>query len=351
MDGAAQGSVALAAVVVTYNRLAQLKVTLARLLESPGHLLGAVVVVDNASTDGTADWLARQRDPRLTVVRSAENRGGAGGFETGLRLAAARLDPDWIVVMDDDARPEPGALAAFAAANRSGWDALAAAVRLPGGRICDMNRPVLNPFWHAGVFLRTALGGGRAAFHLGDGAYAPGAGMRRVDGASFVGLFLSRGAIARAGFPDGRLFVYAEDGLYTLGLSRAGGRIGFAPGIGFEHDCSTFAGGAFRPLWKAYYYHRNLLMLYRRAAGVWFWPALAVIVPKWLAKARHQRGARRAYLRLLARALADGLTGRTGRSHAGVLALAGETPAAPRPASDAAAGEPAAEFRRGPLRG
>lgn len=325
MDGTAggHGAAGLAAVVVTRNRLAQLRVTLARLLETPGHVLAAVVVVDNASTDGTADWLAAQDDPRLIVRRSAANLGGAGGFEAGMRLAAARLDPDWIVVMDDDARPAPGALAAFAAADRAGWDALAAAVRLPDGRICDMNRPVMNPFRHAGTFLRTALGGGRAAFHLGDSAYAPGAGMRRVDGASFVGLFLSRAALARAGFPDGRLFLYAEDGLYTLGLTRAGGRIGFAPEIGFEHDCSTFADGGFAPLWKAYYYHRNLLLLYRAAAGVWFWPALLVIVPKWVARARRQRGARRAYLRLLARALADGLAGRTAVPHAEVLALAG----------------------------
>ena len=41
----------LVAVVVTYNRLDKLKVTLARLLESPEHELSRVVVVDNASTD------------------------------------------------------------------------------------------------------------------------------------------------------------------------------------------------------------------------------------------------------------------------------------------------------------
>ena len=103
----------LVAVVVTYNRLDKLKQTLARLLEAPAGVLSAVVVVDNASTDGTADWLAAQGDPRLTVQRSEHNLGGAGGFETGLRLATERFDPDWMVVMDDDAHPAPGALEAF----------------------------------------------------------------------------------------------------------------------------------------------------------------------------------------------------------------------------------------------
>ncbi|MFU1684364.1 glycosyltransferase [Phaeobacter piscinae] len=52
------GAGRLVAVVVTYNRLEKLKVTLARLLESPAEDLAALVVVDNASNDGTGDWLA-----------------------------------------------------------------------------------------------------------------------------------------------------------------------------------------------------------------------------------------------------------------------------------------------------
>lgn len=316
----------LVAVVVTHNRLAQLQVTLARLLAHPPELLAGVVVVDNRSTDGTPAWLDAQTDPRLIVLRLEENRGGAGGFEAGLRLAAERLDPDWLVVMDDDARPEPGALAAFAAMDRTGWAALAAAVRYPAGGICEMNRPSRNPFWHAGAFVRTLLGGGRAGFHLGDAAYAQAA-VQPVDAASFVGLFLSRAALARAGFPDGGLFLYGDDVIYTLRLSAAGGRIGFAPGVRFEHDCSSLAQGgghALRPIWKTYYNYRNGLLAYRLAAGpVWFWPVLAVVVPKWAWRARHQpKGLRALYLRLLARAVADGLAGHTARPHAEVLAMA-----------------------------
>lgn len=317
---------ALVAVVVTYNRLDKLKVTLARLLAVPGSDLAAVLVVDNASDDGTGDWLARQDDPRLLVHTCASNTGGAGGFETGLRLAAARFDPDWMVVMDDDARPQQGALAAFHGLDNSAWDAVAAAVYYPDGEICEMNRPSRNPFWHRREFFRTLLGGGRRGFHIRPEAYdGPG---RAVDVASFVGLFISRAAIARVGYPDGKLFVYGDDGLYTLGLSRAGGRIRFEPQVRFEHDCSTFAGekggqrGRFRPLWKVYYYHRNLLLLYRLAAGAWFWPSMLVILPKWLLKLRDHSGHRRVFLRLLGRAVRDGVAGHTGVEHAEVLALA-----------------------------
>lgn len=304
------GPLRLAAVVVTYNRLAQLRTTVGRLLDGP---LDHLVVVDNGSTDGSREWLAGLADPRLDTVLAPANLGGAGGFEAGLRRAVAAHDPDWMLLTDDDGRPEPGALAAFRAADLEPWDAVAAAVRYPGGEICAMNRPVLNPFRRPRILLRTLAGGGRAAFHLGDADYRRSAPVA-VDGASFVGLFLSRRAVALAGYPRGELFLYADDGLYTMELTQAGGRLGFLPGLRFEHDCSTFAEGAgrFTPAWKAYYYHRNLLLLYRRAAGWWFWPALAVVVPKWLWRARAQggRAARRVYLGHLRRALADGLAGR-----------------------------------------
>lgn len=312
----------LVAVVVTHNRLDKLRVTVARLLEAAPEHLAAVVVVDNASSDGTGAWLAGQDNPRLDILRSQINDGGAGGFARGMRHAVAAHDPDWLVVMDDDGRPEPGALAAFHALPDTRWDAVAAAVYFPDGEICEMNRPSRNPFWHRREFLRTLLGGGRSGFHVQPADYR-GPGMQ-VDVTSFVGFFISGRAIARIGYPDPSLFIYGDDGLYTLGLTRAGGRIGFEPSVRFEHDLSTFQGqrGRFLPLWKAYYYHRNLLMLYRMAAGWLFLPACLLILPKWLLKARHHQGERRAFLRLMARAVRDGMRRRTDLPHAAVLALA-----------------------------
>lgn len=310
----------LVAVVVTCNRLAQLQVTLPALLSAPPEDLAAVLVVDNASDDGTAAWLTAQSDPRLNVLSSGTNLGGAGGFEAGLRHAVAHLHPDWLVVMDDDARPEPGALAAFHALDLTGHDGLAAAVFHPDGTICEMNRPTLNPFWHKRVFLRTALGGGRGAFHLGAQDYAT-PGTRPVDGASFVGLFLSARVFEAAGYPDGRLFLYGDDAIYTLGLTRAGFRLGFDPSVRFAHDSTTFtsADRRIRPLWKVYYYHRNLLILYRLATGIFFWPVMLVILPRWLGRLRHHGGERRAFLRLLGAAIRDGVMRRTDVTHDSVV--------------------------------
>ena len=259
----------LVAVVVTFNRLEQLKQTVARLLDSPADHLAALVVADNASSDGTADWLAQQADPRLQVVSLPENIGGAGGFEAAMRHAMTHCAPGWLVLMDDDGRPQPGALADFHGADLAGWDGIAAAVYFPNGEICEMNRPSRNPFWHPDVLRRTLLGfGARSGFHL-DPAHYAGTEPVSIDVTSFVGFFVRARAVAKEGYPDPDLFIYGDDGLYTLGLRQSGHALAFHPGIRFDHALSTFEGqrGRFQPLWKVYYYHRNLLLLYRAAAG------------------------------------------------------------------------------------
>ena len=311
----------IAAVVVTHNRLAQLQCTVPRLLAEP---LDHVVVIDNGSSDGSAEWLAGLGDKRLDIITSAQNSGGAGGFEVGMRHTMARHNPDWLVLMDDDARPMPGMIADFRSQDHAGAEAVAAAVHYPDGRICEMNRPSVNPFWHPKKFIATLMGRGRMGFHVTDADYDL-AGERAVDAASFVGLFLSRRGIDRAGFPDGQLFIYGDDVLYTLGLRRAGGQISFAPAIRFEHDCSTYDGDArvTRPLWKVYYLHRNSLFVYRAASG-WLFPfVLLAVLPKWWMKSRAYGAADRpVFLRLLRRAVGDGLRGRRTRSHDEVMGLA-----------------------------
>lgn len=307
----------LVAVVVTFNRLEKLRLTLERLLAEP---LDHILVVDSGSTDGTREWLADLDTPRLTVLPLARNGGGALGFETGMREAMSHLSPDWLVLMDDDARPEPGAIAAFRDMDR-GFDVMAAAVRFPDGRICDMNRPWINPFWQTGVFLRTLLGGGREAFHVGPADYAA-TGVKPIHGASFVGLFLSAETVRRCGYPDGRMFIYGDDVHYTLGLTKQGARSVFAPEIRFEHDCASIARGAvFRPLWKTYYHHRNLWRVYRRAAGpVLFWPLIALMVPKWLMKGGAlPEGERAVYRRLIRLGVADAVRGNLARPHHEIL--------------------------------
>ncbi len=95
------------ALVVTHNRKALLEECLQRLLQQT-HRPAEVLVLDNASTDGT-EALVQQRFPELRYLRLPENTGAAGGFHHGLALAR-NLEHDWIWLLDDDAHPEPDAL-------------------------------------------------------------------------------------------------------------------------------------------------------------------------------------------------------------------------------------------------
>ncbi|MDV4144714.1 glycosyltransferase [Shimia sp. FJ5] len=310
----------LVAVVVTHNRLSHLKACVERLLESPEHLIYKVLVVDNASEDGTQAWLSDHADPRLCNLRIANNIGGAGGFEAGMRFAMETFSPDWLLLTDDDGRPYPDTLKAFHQSPPP-HQSVATAVYFPDGTICDINRPSRNPFWHMGNFFRTLLGGGREGFHLNASDYQSRS-PQEVDGASFVGLFVSRRAVEMAGYPRGDLFIYGDDILYTLTLRMAGGTILFDPALRFEHDHRTKGVGEkrLRPLWKTYYYHRNLLVVYRAAAGVWFWPVLMIILPRWIAKTLHYPGNRREFLGLLRCAIRDGLASDLNRPHSEVVA-------------------------------
>ena len=322
MTGMYKTNKTLAGVVVTCNRLPKLKSTMARLLASPPSELAHLIILNNASSDGTKEWLNNLDDPRLVIIHETENTGGAGGFARGIREAVERFDPDWIMVTDDDGRPAPGALATFQNMDIDRYDGIAAAVYFPNGDICEMNRPSRNPFWHMKELLQTCCGG-RGGFHLNSDHYNQDT-PTAIDVTSFVGFFISRNGIKLAGYPDPNLFIYGDDGLYTLGLAARGGKICFDPRIKFEHDMATFNGlqrGPFEQMWKLYYYHRNLLFLYRAAAGWLFWPALLIILPKWAMKIRAYPQKRKAFIRLMQRAVLDGLSNRRKVPHSIIVNL------------------------------
>jgi rhamnopyranosyl-N-acetylglucosaminyl-diphospho-decaprenol beta-1,3/1,4-galactofuranosyltransferase len=309
----------LAAIVVTYNRLEELKITLARLLtEDVDH----IVVADNASSDGTHDWLTAQTDPRLHVITLSDNRGGAGGFEAGMAAARDQFDPDWVVLMDDDARPYQGALAMFrneTSKLEPKTGAVAAAVFYPNGTLCEMNRPSRNPFWNLGLFAKTLFTGSRSGFHLENAAFAPDAGPHPIDVASFVGYFVHRDTVAQAGLPEGGLFIYGDDVLYSLRLRRAGFGMTLMPAIRFEHDCGTMGEGfIYRPLWKIYYHCRNGVSIARQAAGPIVFPlAILYYTVIWWCRGRYYKDEERALYRyMMWKGLRDGLLRKRGRNDA-----------------------------------
>lgn len=67
--------------------------------------LQEVVVVDNASSDGTSALLA-QRYPKVTVLGMSENLGWGGAMRAGLAYAALQQRHDWVLMLDADSVPD-----------------------------------------------------------------------------------------------------------------------------------------------------------------------------------------------------------------------------------------------------
>ena len=173
----------VAAVVVTYNR----KELLARCIEA---LLGQqnavcdILIVDNASTDGTGAYLAALNEPRVHSRSTGANLGGAGGFNFGIRWAVeAGYDLVWI--MDDDTLPHPDSLAQLLAAHTilgGNYGFLSSAVLWTDGTECKMNRQKIKKNFYEHVELLRH-------------------GLILVEQATFVSLLFPAAAIEKAGLP------------------------------------------------------------------------------------------------------------------------------------------------------
>lgn len=90
------------AVVVTYNRLSDLKDCIQALKSQTKANEFDIFVVNNGSTDGTAEYLESENGIQFI---NQENLGGAGGFYTGMKYAYEN-NYTWIWLMDDDGLPE-----------------------------------------------------------------------------------------------------------------------------------------------------------------------------------------------------------------------------------------------------
>jgi GT2 family glycosyltransferase len=194
--------VSVCVVVVTRDRRALLVECLAALdaqLRRPDRIL----VVDNASSDGTPD-LVRAEYPEVEVLTLSENGGGAGGFWEGLRRAHA-AGYDWVWLMDDDTIPTPGALDALLGAA----DTLAEPPALLSSKAIWTDGH-LHPMNYQG-FERSRVDAVVAGAERG---------LMPLRTATFVSLLVNRRTIDRFGLPLKRYFLWSDDIEYTARILR-----------------------------------------------------------------------------------------------------------------------------------
>lgn len=196
-----------------------------------------VVIVDNASTDGSVDWL-HSAWPAVRVVAVAEN----AGFARGNNLGLAATDSSWVALLNNDTVPEPGWLAALVAAAESGGMRLAAVA----SKMVFVNRPqVINS---AGICMDPT---GIAWDRLGGAPLSAGQVAVEVFGASAGACLLRREALADVAEPvpeaqaqvfDETFFMYLEDVDLAWRLRLRGWSACYAPAAVVAHHGSASAG-------------------------------------------------------------------------------------------------------------
>ncbi|HVM26131.1 MAG TPA: glycosyltransferase family 2 protein [Mycobacteriales bacterium] len=238
------------AVVVTYERLELLRDSLAA-VTGQTRRPDAVVVVDNASGDGTAEAVAAEH-PEVELVRLSRNTGGAGGFTVGLERALA-LGADVVWLMDDDTVPSPAALEALLATRSAGpaQPALVASrVVWEDGRDHPMNTP--RPYPLTGLAQRRA---------------AAAAGCVPVRSASFVSVLVDAAAVRAVGLPLADYFLWNDDFEFTTRLLR--GRRGlWCPASVVVHRTKKFGSTDADPGPRFYFEVRNKVWLFTRSSGL-----------------------------------------------------------------------------------
>lgn len=246
----------VAVVVVTYNR----KKLLNRCLESlvaQTVPLSTIIVVDNASSDGTDELVTSYVDmygDKIVYIRHDKNTGGAGGFCTGFKHAMKSEVWDWLMVMDDDAAPEPEyteKLLKFAEKNPEVKAYIGTEYVGDTDRIAYGGRRIIDK---AGT-VRTCI--------VPEDFYKKA--CFNVDTAVFVGLMMHRTVVSKAGYPDKDFFIYYDDTDYCLKLRKyteilhvTDARIIHREN--YEKD--VLAEG--QQLWRFFYLYRNELVIKKR---------------------------------------------------------------------------------------
>ena len=288
------------AVLVAYNRRELLRESL-EALAAQSRPVDRLVVVDNASDDGSAEAAEELLDPwggRARLIRLTQNTGGAGGFAVGIAAAVVEESTDWVWVMDDDTVPGPdalaGALAAHARYLESGQDDLAvmgSRVVWTDGEDHPMNTP--KPKIRADRHERQ-----RAAK----------AGCMEIRSISFVSAFLRASRVRQLGVPVADYFLWNDDFEYSTRMLK-GARGLFVPGSVVTHKTAKRGSSDQDPGPRFFFEVRNKLWVFRRSTGLYGWEKAAYFAAslrRWYRtfRASSDRGQ---LLDCLRRGLRDGL--------------------------------------------
>lgn len=231
----------IAIVIVTHNRKALLKRCLLSAL-AQSRMPDAIIVVDNASTDGTEAMLRKEFPgyPFLLYCNMGGNLGGAGGFHHGAKLAVEK-GADWICLMDDDCLLHPDCIQQLI-------------------KHIDDRDFIYSPVILSVEDKQTVLWGIKAKVNSGN---------LEVVTIPFNGFLVHRDTIAAIGYPDKDFFIYGDDADYNFRARASGRKVVMVTDSVMYHPLkNTLQGMAVIKLFLnkhwVYYKLRNAIVVARR---------------------------------------------------------------------------------------
>jgi N-acetylglucosaminyl-diphospho-decaprenol L-rhamnosyltransferase len=223
----------------------------------------AVLAVDNASPDGTLEML-RSREPFITVIAQATNRGFAFGCNVGLRTAE---HGEIVIVINPDVLVSESFFRDLA---RLDWPPTLA-VRGPQvlGRDGDVEQSARTfPTLATGLFGRTSL----SARFLPNSRLVrrqlladPEAGAVDVDWISGACMIAPQERWSEVGMLDERYFMYWEDADWCQRAHRRGLRVRYEPSLIVRHRQGSSSD--YRPIATVMAFHRSAWRYHREHAG------------------------------------------------------------------------------------
>lgn len=269
----------VAAVVINYNGL-EVTLQAVRSLRQMTYPAFDLVVVDNGSTDGSQDALARAF-PDLLQERVEVNQGSSSGYDHGLRWAVEG-GYDYILLLNNDIEVEPDMLDRLVEVAES--DPTIGCV----GPKCYFHGD-RERLWSAGGILRfqEAVTRERGHGEVDRGQYDEDAEVDYVNGCAIL---IRREAALAAGSWDPVFFICVDDADFCTRVKRKGFRCFYAHRAVLYHMVSYSTGG-YTPA-RNFRLGRSTAIYVRRYARPWQWLSFfafsgAAFVYAWLRELRH----------------------------------------------------------------
>ncbi len=249
-----------AIIIVTWNSGKYLEPCIRSILDPGARCTRQLILVDNASTDGSVEQVARLF-PAVRIIVNGSNRGFAAANNQGLALVDARfallLNPDTVIT--------PGALDAmtgFLDAHSGAW---ALGPMMLNGDGTPQRSGVRFPAnWNIlaeTLFLDRAFPRSRI-FGSHRELYAEIDAPRRIDYSQGSCLMVRADVLPRLGSLDERFFMYFEETDWCYRMARLGGEVWYCPSARVVH----YGGGeiAHYDRVRVVEYHKSLFRFYRK---------------------------------------------------------------------------------------